>query len=252
MSKLYANISVGHENDPGILEARIIAAAQCNADAVILSKCTPSLVVAENKKYISINSKWGSLPYLEVAKRSEVSPPTVEHVVQLCNRIGIPLIWSVTDSTAAEFVKEYANPEQVKVHNDSPNLLEISKFCRRSFDRVIHHYNMCDYLNLWYTSKERSKYNIYYTTENFPPSIEELKYSTMDSLRARFMNIGVGYESREASMFPNITLYYRGLSFIEKYLGDEDSNNSCVATPQQFFEYFKNLELLEIANGQEQ
>lgn len=250
MAKLYANISIGHENDPGVLEARIIAAAQCSADAVVLSKCTPSLVVPENKKYVPISSKWGTLPYLEVARRSEVTASTVAHVIHICNHIGIPLVWSVTDSTAAEFVKEYANPELIKVHNDSPNILEISKFCRRTFDKVLHNYRVADEINLWYTHKERSKYSIYYTTNNFPPAIEELEYSKLDKLKSQFPGVNVAYESREGSMFPNITLYYRGLEYIEKYLGDDDSTNSCVLTPQQLFEYYKNFELLETANGQ--
>lgn len=251
MAKLYANISIGHENDPGILESRIIAAAQCNVDAVILSKCTPNIVVPENKKYIAIDSKWGNLPYIEVARRSEVTPSTVKHIINLCNRIGIPLIWSITDSTAAEFVKEYANPDTVKVHNDSPNLLEISKFCRQCFNNVMHNFQMSDNINIWYTLKERSKYSIYYTTEKFPPQLPELKYNKMDQLKTQFPGVKVGYESREDSMFPNITLYYKGIDYVEKYLGDEDSKNSCVLTPQQLFEYYKNFELLEIANGQE-
>ena len=69
MIKLYANISIGHENDWAQIEARIIAAAQCNADALVMSKSTPHLNIPEHKKYVSINSKWGSLPYIEVAKR---------------------------------------------------------------------------------------------------------------------------------------------------------------------------------------
>lgn len=250
MAKVYANISIGHENDPEILTNRIIAAAQCYVDAVILSKCTPNIVVPENKKYLPINSKWGNLPYIEVARRSEVTPATVEKVLDLCNHIGIPLIWSVTDSTAAEFVKEYANPSTVKVHNDSPNLLEISKFCRRYFDNVMHNYRVAEDLNHWYTLKERSKYSIYYTTEKFPPALTDLNYNKMDSLKTQFPGVSVGYESREDSMFPNVTLYYRNIDSIEKYLGDEDSDNSCILTPQQLFEYCKNLELLETANGQ--
>jgi sialic acid synthase SpsE len=251
MTKLYANISIGHENDPNVLERRIIAAAQCNADAVVLSKCTPSLVVPKDKKYISISSKWGTLPYIEVANRSELSPPTVDHVLKIANHIGIPLIWSVTDSTAAEFVKNYANAQIVKVHNDSTDLVEISKFCRSHFEFVIHNYKMLEYMSLWYTKKERTKYNVYYTTDSFPPTIDQLQYNNLDKLKSQLVDIDIGYESREESMFPNVTLYYRNIDFIEKYLGDDDSNNSCVLTPQQLYEYHKNFELLETANGKE-
>ena len=72
MAELYANISMGHENDWKVLEKRIIAAAQCHSDAIVISKSTPEFVIPENKKYVSIDSKWGNLAYIEVANRSEI------------------------------------------------------------------------------------------------------------------------------------------------------------------------------------
>ena len=71
--ELYANISIGHENDWEIIKSRVVAAAQCNADAVIISKSTPSISIPEHQKYTRINSKWGSLPYIDVAKKSVMS-----------------------------------------------------------------------------------------------------------------------------------------------------------------------------------
>ena len=50
MIDLYANISMGHENDFEVIKKRIIAAAQCNADAVVLSKATPKLSIPKNKQ----------------------------------------------------------------------------------------------------------------------------------------------------------------------------------------------------------
>ena len=55
--RLLANISIGHENDYSILERRIVSAAQCNADAVVLSKSTPHLAIQPNKQYIQIQPK---------------------------------------------------------------------------------------------------------------------------------------------------------------------------------------------------
>ena len=72
MADLYANISIGHENDWNVLEKRIIAAAQCHSDAIVISKATPEFTIPKNKKYVSIKSKWGNLPYLEVANKSEI------------------------------------------------------------------------------------------------------------------------------------------------------------------------------------
>lgn len=246
MAKLYANIGVGHENKTSVLEARLIAAAQCNADAVVITKSTPSLLIPEEKKYVSIPSRWGHLPYLEVAKRSELDTDTATHIVALAERIGIPIVWSVTDSVAAEFVKEHCNATVVKLHHSAINVYELSRFCKNNFTEVIFNLKHSEEYSVLY-AKNRKGLQIYYSTEEFPPSIEQLEYSKMDKLIK--LGYTVGYESREPGIFPSVALAYKGVEFIEKYLGDEDSDNASILTPEQFYDYYKNLEILEIANG---
>ena len=54
MARLHANIGVGHENDVSIIDSRIVAAAQCNVDAIVMNKSTPVLTIPEEKKYVAI------------------------------------------------------------------------------------------------------------------------------------------------------------------------------------------------------
>jgi sialic acid synthase SpsE len=246
MTKLYANISLTHHNSRDRLTQRMITAAQCNADAVVINKSTPAITMPADKKYVSISSIWGNLPYIEVANRCEISFENAEYVYDLSKKIGIPIIWCVTDSMAAEFVKEYCENSTVKLHRESVHIYDLARFCKTNFKNVIYsHIHHTEYDSLY--SGNRKGHTVYYSTEQFPSSLDQLKYHTIDELIKR--GHSVGYECRETGMFPNISLAYRGVEFIEKYLGDDDSDNACVLTPEQFYEYFKNLELMEIANG---
>jgi sialic acid synthase SpsE len=246
MAKLYANIGIGHENKVSVLESRLIAAAQCNADAVVITKSTPSLLIPHEKKYVSIPSRWGHLPYLEVAKRSELDAKSAEHITALAKQIGIPIIWSVTDSQSAEFVKEHCDAKHVKLHYKAINIYELSRFCKDNFSEVIFSYTHSDEYTVLY-GKGRKNMQVYYTTENFPPEINEIRLNEIDKLRQQ--GYTVGYESKDVGIFPSVAVTYKGVEFIEKYLGDEDSDNAAILTPQQFYDFFKNLEILEVANG---
>lgn len=245
MAKLYANIGVGHENQVSVLEARLIAAAQCNADAVVITKSTPSLLIPHEKKYVSIPSRWGHLPYLEVAKRSELDFESARHISQLAKQIGIPIIWSVTDSQAAEFVKEHCDAKTVKLHYNAINLYELVRFCKDNFKEIIFNYNHLDEASVLFPHKH--KVTVYYTTDAFPPSNKDMQLNIIDELlKQKYI---VGYESRDAGVFPSVAVAYKGVDYIEKYLGDEISDNPAILTPEQFYDYFKNLEILEVANG---
>ena len=243
--KLYANIGVGHENDWNVLESRIISAAQCNADAVVINKSTPILVIPEEKRYVSIPSKWGNLAYIEVAKRSELTSDNARSVSSMCKQIGIPLIWSVTDSPSAEFVKEHCDAQTIKLHVDSVDVYELSRYCAANFPHVIYHTSHQEDADILHKKKFK-QYSIYHTTKKFPPEIEDLQLSILD----KFVHLGyqVGYEGREAGIFPAMATAYKGISYIEKYLGDADSDNPSILTPAQFYDLWNSLNIMLDAN----
>ena len=236
MSKLYANIGIGHENNWHTLEARVVAAAQCNADAVIINKSTPHLVVPDEKKYVAIQSSWGTKSYLEVAKLSEIDVSHAQAFTELCDRIGIPVIWSVTDTTAAEFVKEHTGCTTIKLHHDAPSHTELCDFCHRNFKHVIYSWRHLEFVQKTHGVNRRN-YQIYYTTDAFPPEPEHMDLKQIDQLL--YNQYLVGYESRDAGLFPGVCVSYKGVDYIEKYLGDPDSDNPVVLTPDQFYDFYQ-------------
>lgn len=246
--KIYANVGVGHENNYDILEKRIIAAAQCNADTVVINKSTPHLVIPQEKQYVSIQSKWGSLPYLEVAKRSELNEDNTKAVNALAEKIGIPLLWSVTDSVAAEFVKEHTNAINIKLHVDSVELDDLVEFTRSNFKHITYHLSHEKYFTKYYDNssvKDKRSFAVYHTTTSFPPKMEELQFSVMKKYINQ--NIQTGYEGREAGIFPALALGYMGIDYIEKYLGEPDSDNPSVLTPAQFFDMWNSMSIMSDA-----
>jgi sialic acid synthase SpsE len=251
-TKLYANISFAHENDWSILEKRIISAAQCNADAIVISKATPSIVIPEEKKYVSINSKWGALPYIDVAKKSEISADHAYKISELTDHIGIPVIWSVTDADAASWVKENTNCQTVKIHYDYQHDWETVLYVVENFTNIIYANNeeiitrlLTNYLTV---SRERSRLTLYHAGSKMPTNIENLQLSMIDKLKKH--SVKVGYEGRAEGIYPDCAIPLKDIEYVEKYLGDDDELNPLILTPEKFYDFFVNMNQIEIANGE--
>lgn len=248
MAELYANISIGHENDWTVLEKRIIAAAQCHSDAVVISKSTPDFTIPENKKYVSINSKWGHLPYIEVAKKSEIDEFNAQKLNKLTEEIGIPVIWSITDSEAGHWVLENTNCSKIKIHFDSRNDWDLWVFCDLQFEEFILPFgNILETLKPknW---KSRKDVSVYHAAYKMPSPIEALGLDKLELLKE--YSDRVGYEGRSSDIYPDCAVELKNINYIEKFLGDDAGDlGDAVLTPKRFYDMFINLNQLEIANG---
>lgn len=248
MAELYANISIGHENDWSVLEKRIIAAAQCHSDAIVISKTTPEFTIPKNKKYVSINSKWGNLPYIDVAKRSEIDELNAHKFNKLVEEIGIPVIWSITDTEAGSWVLENTNCTNIKIHFESRNDWDLWRFCEDRFEQVtIPFGSILETIKpkLW---KTKDHVSVYHAAYKMPSSIEDLNLDKIEILK-EYSN-RVGYEGRSSDIYPDCAVELKNISYIEKFLGDDAGDlGDAVLTPKRFYDMFINLNQLEIANG---
>lgn len=250
-TKLYANISYGHENDWETIEQRIISAAQCNADAIIISKTTPSAVIPQEKRYVAIGSKWGTLPYIEVAKKSEIDLENVKKLNDLTTHIGIPVIWSVTDIDAVGWVKENAVTDTVKIHYNYIDDWDLFRYCIENFENIIYGNNAehIEHALQHYLKGHvaRKRLTVYHAGRTMPTHVESLELSKIDELKT--FRVDVGYEGRSEGIYPDCAVVFKGISFIEKFLGNDDETNPLVLTPSQFYDFFINMNQLEVANG---
>ena len=248
MADLYANISMGHENDWNTLEKRIVAAAQCHSDAIVISKSTPAFMIPDNKKYVSINSKWGHRPYIEVAKKSEIDDLNVKKINKLAEEIGIPVIWSITDTEAGSWVLENTDCAEVKIHFDARNDFDLWKFCNERFQHITVPFGgILETFRpkIW---MENDRVSVYHASYKMPSAIEDLGLEKLEILKDYSKQ--VGYEGRSADIYPDCAVELKNISFIEKYLGDEAGDlGDAVLTPKRFYDMFINLNQLEIANG---
>ena len=146
------------------------------------------------------------------------------------------------------YIKNHTDCDTIKIHSSSVNLDDLAVFCSNNFDHVIYPHTLEEYILSYYKkSKDKNKYSLYYTPLGDVINLETLNFKILDSLKHSHLN--VGYESRTNTLFPCVATAYKGIEYIEKYLGDTDNSNDSVMNPQQFYDLYKNLEILEIAHG---
>ena len=59
----------------------------------------------------------------------------------------------------------------------------------------------------------------------------------------------IGFEGRCEAIYPDCAVALKNINYIEKYLGDEEEFNPAVLSHQKFYDFFVNMNQLEIANG---
>ena len=89
---------------------------------------------------------------------------------------------------------------------------------------------------------------MYHTAESFPAKVEELQLSKLDVFVTQ--GFRVGYEGREEGIFPTMAVAYKGVDYIEKYLGEEDSDNGAILQPEQFYDLWQSMNIMFDADQQ--
>ena len=62
--------------------------------------------------------------------------------------------------------------------------------------------------------------------------------------KIKHLNYTTGYESKEAGIFPAMATMYKGINYLEAYLGDEKENMPGVLEPAQFFDLWNSCNIL--------
>ena len=140
-----------------------------------------------------------------------------------------------------QFVKDYSTVNELKIHNDAVDAEELMPVCYSTITYTYFPYKHMDLVNRYYQRK-RKKFAIYHTTEGFAPEIEELNLSVLDKIK--HLNYTTGYESKEAGIFPAMATMYKGINYLEAYLGDEKENMPGVLEPAQFFDLWNSCNIL--------
>ena len=83
----------------------------------------------------------------------------------------------------------------------------------------------------------------------FNLSIEALNLSRIEELKNKYPHASIGYEGRCEDIYPDCAVVFKNIDYVEKYLGDEEEFNTAVLTHQKFYDFFINMNQLEVANG---
>ena len=113
--------------------------------------------------------------------------------------------------------------------------------CFNHEDYTYFPYKHIDIVNKYYQRKHK-RFAVYHTTEGYAPEVNELQLETLDKMK--FLNYTTGYESKEAGIFPAMATMYKGIDYLEAYVGEDQENMPGVLTPHQFFDLWNSCNIL--------
>lgn len=104
---IIAEIGINHNGDIEIAKELIDVAVFAKCDAVKFQKRTPDICVPEQQKYISRETPWGEMSYIDYRHRVEFGLDEYKEIDRYCESKNMPWFASVWDLDSLEFLQQF-------------------------------------------------------------------------------------------------------------------------------------------------
>lgn len=216
--KIIAEIGINHNGDINIAKKMIDLASFAGCDYVKFQKRDPDLAVPDNQKNIlKKNTPWGDLTYLEYKKIIEFSYDDYSEIDNYCKKKNISWFASAWDINSVNFLLKFSN-EIVKVPSAQINNVELCKFIKGKFKKVIISTGMSDEKQITNTIELLDPNVVMHTLSTYPSPINELNLNYIKYLMDKYKDKEIGYSGHEYGLVTTFVAAGIGAKWIERHV----------------------------------
>lgn len=249
-----AEIGINHNGDLNIAKQMIDAAVHARADAVKFQKRTPDVATPPDQQNQMRETPWGYITYLDYRYKVEFDFDQYCEIDKYCKQKGIAWMVSVWDEPSVDFMEKFDTPAY-KIPSASLTDSKLIRKARATGKPLILSSGMStmEQIHKGVDSAGMDHLALMHCTSTYPCEPEELNLKMVETLRAEFPTLPIGYSGHEVGLVPSAVAVALGACMVERHLTLDramwGSDQAASVEPGGFERLVKYIRVTEAALG---
>ncbi|MBP0461243.1 N-acetylneuraminate synthase family protein [Streptomyces montanisoli] len=248
-------IGINHNGDLDNAIALIDVAAEAGCDAVKFQKRTPEICTPRDQWDIERDTPWGRMTYIDYRHRVEFGEDEYRAIDEHCAKRGIAWFASPWDTEAVAFLEKFDSLPAHKVASACLTDDELLRSLRATGRTVVLSSGMSTPKQIRHAVEVLGSENILlcHATSTYPAKAEELNLRVIDTLRAEFPNVPIGYSGHETGLQTTLAAVALGAAFVERHITLDramwGSDQAASVEPQGLARLVRDIRTIEASLG---
>jgi len=251
---LIAEIGLNHNGDVELAKQLVDVAADAGAQAVKFQKRTPEISTPEHMREVRRETPWGEMSYLEYRYRVEFDRDQYIEIGDHATMRGLDWFASPWDVPSVAFLEDL-NVVAHKVASASVTDLELLRELARTGKPIILSTGMStlDQIDAAVDVLGTADLVLLHATSTYPMPPEEANLRTIETLRARYFGVPVGYSGHEPGLQISLAAATLGAAMIERHITLDrtmwGSDHAASLEPEGLRHLIRDIRIIEEALG---
>jgi len=212
-------IGINHNGELENAFALIDAAAEAGCDAVKFQKRTPEVCTPRDQWDVERDTPWGRMTYIDYRHRVEFGEDEYRAIGEHCAKRGIDWFASPWDVESVAFLEKFDVPAH-KVASASLTDDELLRAIRATGRTAVLSTGMSTPKQIRHAVEVLGSENIVlcHATSTYPAKAEELNLRVIETLRAEYPNVPIGYSGHETGLQTTLAAVALGACFVERHI----------------------------------
>lgn len=216
---IIAEIGINHNGSMEIAKKLIDVAALAGCDAVKFQKRTPELCVPLDQWHLERDTPWGRMTYIDYRRRVEFDAEQYAEIDRYCREKGLLWTASCWDEPSVDFMEAF-EPAFYKAASASLTDLDLLRKMKGTGRPLIISTGMStmEEIDAAVAALGTDGLLIAHATSTYPCPPRELNLRMIDTLKALYPDVPIGYSGHETGLATTWAAVAKGATFVERHI----------------------------------
>ncbi len=213
-------IGINHNGSVDIAKLMIDGAVAAGADCVKFQKRTPELCVPKDQWLIERDTPWGRMTYIDYRHKVEFSAEDYADIDRHCKSKGIDWTVSCWDEEAVDFMERHFDVPFYKAASASLTDVDLLRKMQETGKALMISTGMStmEEIETAVNLLANGRLLVAHSTSSYPCPADELNLKMIETLRAKYPAIPVGYSGHETGLATTYAAVAIGAAFVERHI----------------------------------